>query len=179
LRTSVLERGRNSYRVEAFETVARTDTGSAFSPGLGFGIHRGADHWQVLVRAYLSYSPNSVSSNARVLRLSSGLDLGLDYEFSRRAMTTPYIGAAAGVGFLRFEGLTNAADRSSMDRTETLGALASLRVGVRTLRLFDFDADIFAAGYLPLFKTHRVDSELFGEDGAYTPFAQLGVGVGF
>lgn len=179
MRESILEKGRNTYRIEAFETWARTDTGSTFSPGIGVGVQRGADHWQVYARTYFSYSPSSVANDDRVLRLSSGLDLGLNYEFSRRAMTSPYIGAGVGVGFLRFEGLDNPSDATSGDHVETLGALTNVRVGVRTLRFFDFDAEVFVAGYLPLFKTHRIDSELFGESGTYTPFLQLGVGVGF
>jgi hypothetical protein len=179
MRQSILEKGRNTYRLEAFETLARTDTGSAFSPGLGFGVQRGADHWQIHARAYLTYSPSGVANESRALRLGSGLDVGLAYEFSRRAMTSPYVGAGVGIGFLRFEGLVNATDRSSIDYVETLGALTNVRIGIRTLRFFDFDTDVFVAGYLPLFKTHRIDSELFGEKGAYTPFVQVGLGVGF
>ena len=178
MRQSILEKGKNTYRIEAFETWARTDSGSAFAPGIGFGVHRGADHWQVYARTYFSYSPSSVAKSDRVLRLSSGLDLGLNYEFSRRALTSPYVGAGVGVGFLRFEGLDRASDPTSGDHVETLGVLSNVRVGVRTLRFFDFDADVFVAGYLPLFKTQRIDSDLFGENGTYTPFLQLGVGVG-
>ncbi len=179
LRQSVLVRGKNSYHVEAFEMLARTNTGASFSPGVAFGVHRGADHWQVYGRTYFSYSPGRVTQEDRVLRLGSGLDIGLAYEFSRRAMTTPYISAGVGVGFLRFEGLVRPGDGSSLDHVEKLGGLTHLRLGIRTLRYFDFDADVFLAGYLPLFKTNQIDSALLGEGGTYTPFVQLGVGVGF
>lgn len=179
MRRSILERGKNTYRLDVFEILARTDTGAAFSPGLGFGVNRGSDHWQVYARAYFAYSPSQPANENRVLRLASGLDLGLNYEFSRRAMTSPYVGAGVGIGLLRFEGVVSIADRSGIDHVETLGALTNIKVGVRTLRFFDFDADVFVAGYLPLFKTRRIDAELFGESGTYTPFVQIGVGVGF
>jgi hypothetical protein len=179
MRHSLVEKGKNAFRIEAFEMMARTDKTLAFSPGLGFAVHRGAEHWQVFARTYLSVSPSSVAKSERVLRLGTGLDLGVNYEFSRRALTSPYVGAGLGLGFLRFEGVVNPSDPKSADHVETLGALTNARIGVRTLRFFDFDADIFLAGYLPLFKTRRVDADLFGENGTYTPFVQLGVGVGF
>jgi len=179
LRQSTLVHGKNTYRLEVFETVARTDTQAAFASGIGFGVHRGAEHWQIFARAYFSASPSAVAQTARVLRIGSGLDLGIAYEFSRRAFTTPYVGAGVGVGLLRFEGLTDPTYEASADHVEKLGAMSSLRLGLRTMRLFDFDADVFLAGYLPLFKTSRVDATLFGDTGVYTPFVQLGVGVGF
>ena len=52
----------------------------------------------------------------------------------------------------------------------------SLRVGARFFRASDFDLDVFVAGYLPLFSTNDPDSLLMD---AYTPSAQLGLGVGF
>jgi len=178
-RQATLVHGQNTYRLEAFETIARTDTRAAYAPGIAFGTHRGADHWQIFARTYFSASPSAVARTARVLRIGAGLDLGIAFEFSRNAFTTPYVGAGVGVGFLRFEGLTDPAVEASADHVETLGALTSLRLGIRTMRLFDFDADVFVAGYLPVFKTHRVDATLFGDSGTYTPFVQLGVGVGF
>ncbi len=178
-RQQTLVHGMNTYRVEAFEMMARTDTGAAYAPGLGFGVHRGAEYWQIFARTYFAASPSAVEKSERVLRIGAGIDLGLAYEFSRRALTTPYVAGSVGVGFLRFEGLTDPSNRASSDYVGTLGAIASARVGLRTLRFFDFDADIFIAGSLPAFKTRRIDATLFGESGTYTPFVQLGAGVGF
>jgi len=113
IRHSLVEKGKTSFRIEAFEMMARTDNKPAFSLGLGFAVHRGADHWQVLARTYVSVSPSSVAKSERVLRLGTGLDLGVNYEFSRRALTSPYVGAGLGLGFLRFEGLANPSDSKS------------------------------------------------------------------
>jgi len=62
---------------------------------------------------------------------------------------------------------------------DQVGAVALGRVGVRFLRTHDFDFDVFAGGYLPLFNTDDPDRPLFGEGGLYTPSVQVGVGVGF
>jgi hypothetical protein len=41
------------------------------------------------------------------------------------------------------------------------------------------DQDVSASGHPPLFKVRDQDLPLFGEEGLYTPFIQLGLGVGF
>lgn len=176
---SVLIRGNNSYRLALLETVVRTDTGAAFAPGLAFELTRGADHFAVFARAALSGLPGEVRGDDRALRLLGQVEAGLNYETSARAATSAYFGAGAGVGFLRFEGRVDPADEASLEDVNAIGATLQARAGLRLFRTYDFDCDVFAIGALPLFASKNPDGLLFGEDGVYTPFVQLGLGVGF
>lgn len=176
---SVLVRGMNTYRMELFETMMRTDKNIAFAPGLAVGFARGADQWQIHARLHFAGSPEEVRGTDRVLKIATGMDLGVIYETSRRSPTSAYLGAGAGLVLLRVSGLVDPADRRTEMAVDHLGATLNLRAGIRFLRLFDFDADAFVQGSIPTFATREVDDTLFGDDGIYTPFLQLGVGVGF
>jgi hypothetical protein len=176
---SVLIRGNNSYRLSLFETVARTDTGAAFAPGAAFELFRGADHFAVFARTALAGNPMAIHGSERALRLLGQVDAGVTYEASSRASTSGYAGLGAGLTLLKFEGRVDENDPSSVDRVNALGATLQVRLGVRFLRLYDFDCDAFLIGALPLFATKNPDALLFGEDGTYTPFLQAGVGFGF
>jgi len=116
-----------------------------------------------------------VGAQDRKLRVLAGGDLGLVYELFSRALTSPYVSAGLGAQLLRFEGRLRATD-SALESATAKGGTLSLRLGVRFFRASDFDLDVFALGYLPLFKTFDPDSELID---SYTPSVQLGIGVGF
>jgi hypothetical protein len=176
---SVLVRGLNTYRLELFETMMRTDKNIAFAPGFALGMARGADQWQVHARLHLSGWPQAVEEQGRALRVSAGMDVGALYETSRKAMTSAYFGAGAGLVLLRLEGLVDPKNPSTAQAVDDIGATLNLRAGVRFLRFFDFDADAFVQANFPLFATHETDDPLFGEKGVYTPYLQVGVGVGF
>ena len=107
-----------------------------------------------------------------VLRALAGADVGALYEASPRANTTFYIGPAVGLHFLRFEGLVNGVETPA----NTLLFSVALRTGVRFMRFYGFDIDLFAQVHLPLYKTADPDSTLID---AYTPYAMTGLGIGF
>jgi hypothetical protein len=176
---SVLVRGLNTYRLELFETAMRTDKNIAFAPGFALGMARGADQWQVQARLHLSGWPQTVEGQERALRLSTGMDAGVLYETSRKAMTSGYFGAGAGLALVRLEGLLDPQERASSQVVTDILATVNLRAGVRFLRTFDFDADAFVQANFPLGATRETDDPLFGEHGVYTPYLQVGVGVGF
>ncbi len=176
---SILVRGNNSYRLALFETLARTDTGAAFAPGAAFELMRGADHFSVLARFAVASQPGAVVGSERALRLLGQVSAGVLYEASRRASTSGYAGLGVGVSLLRFEGRVDAADPHTLDSVSSVGATLEARLGVRFLRLYDFDCDAFVIGALPLFATKNPDALLFGEKGVYTPFVQAGLGIGF
>jgi hypothetical protein len=176
---SVLVRGANSYRLELFEVMARTDQNVAFAPGLGIGYARGADQWQVAARLHLAGDPTGISGSARALRLAAGMDVGVLWHASRRATTSGYLGAGAGLTALRFAGLLAPNDRDSVMDVTAFRPVVNLRAGVRFLRMYDFDADAFVQGSIPLWATKQVDDELWGKSGVWTPMLQVGVGVGF
>jgi hypothetical protein len=107
------------------------------------------------------------------------MDGGVIYEASRRANASGYFGVGAGLVLLRLEGLVDPGDRDTASTVDFVGGTLNLRGGVRFLRLFDFDADVFAQLNLPLSTTKETDDPLWGDSGPYTPYLQLGVGVGF
>ena len=176
---SVLVRGQNSYRLALFETVVRTDTGAAFAPGAAFELWRGADRFGVFARAAMGGDLTRIHGSERALRLLGQVNAGLTYEAAARAATSAYAGLGAGLTLLRFEGRVDADSADSLDRVNALGATLEIRGGVRFFRLYDFDCDAFMIAALPLFATKNPDALLFGEKGIYTPFLQLGLGVGF
>ncbi|MFZ5895739.1 MAG: hypothetical protein ACOY0T_32075 [Myxococcota bacterium] len=176
---AVLVHGVNNYRLAFFEAIARTDTGMAFAPGVGFELARSGGHFGIFVRTALAYSPPGVRGDQRSLNLLGQAEAGLTYEWWPRRGWTPYAGLSAGALALRFEGRVDPRDPNSQDGVMTTGAMLGARVGVRLLRLYDFDCDAFATLVAPLFATRNPDAELFGERGVYTPLAQLGLGVGF
>jgi hypothetical protein len=176
---SVLVRGANTYRLELFELMARTDHNIAFAPGIGVGFARGAEHWQVTARLHLAGNPTGISREERALRLSTGMDLGLIWEASRVAATSGYLGAGAGLSVLRFAGYADPKDAHSNTDVTALVPVVHLRAGVRFLRLFDFDADAYLQANLPVLPTKHVDDPMWGDSGIWTPMLQVGVGVGF
>jgi hypothetical protein len=176
---SVMVRGMNTYRLELFEAMARTDHNIAFAPGVGLGFARGADQWQVAARLHLAGNPAGISGQERALRLSTGMDLGVIWEASRRAVTSGYLGAGAGISVLRFAGLVDPSDKTTLTDVYRWLPVVNLRAGVRFLRIFDFDADAFLQASLPLLPTRQVDDDLWGNSGVWTPLLQVGVGVGF
>lgn len=176
---AVLVHGSNSYRLAFFEAAARTDTGLAFAPGLGFEVARGSGHYAVFARTAVAYNFPRVRDDQRALNVLGQAEVGALYELSPRAPTSAYVGLGAGALVLRFAGRVDPAEPKSIDNVTTTGAMLSARIGVRFLRIYDFDLDAFAAFVAPLFASKNPDSELFGAGGAYTPIAQFGLGVGF
>ena len=175
---SVLVRGHFTWRIELFEVTGRSGTGAEFVPGGAIAMTRGADNWLVFARIYFGGSPEGVTISDHILRFYTGGDVGVTYEFSADSATTFYLSAGVGLQFLSYEGSTTVDGRELDQTIETrqIGLTVSARAGVRFLRIYDFDVDLFACGYLPLFNTHDPDSELMDH---YTPSLQIGMGVGF
>lgn len=176
---SVLVRGTNTYRLELFEVMARTDHNLAFAPGIGLGFARGADQWQILARLHLAGTPEGITGHQRALRLDTGMDLGILWEASRRAATSGYLGAMVGLSVMRFAGRINPGDETTMTDIHRWLPRLGVRAGVRFLRFFDFDADAFLQVDAPILPIHQVDDEDWGMNGTWTPSLQLGVAVGF
>jgi hypothetical protein len=177
---SVGKRGRNAYRFEVFEAMSRDGNGPVFVPGGAFSVTRGSGSWQVMARVYAGGLPAGTEGDRRKLRAIAGADAGITYEFLEKASWSPYLAAAAGVQYMRFEGMVpDGAGGRARDSIDEIGAVVSGRAGVRFLRWHDFDIDLWVAGYLPLFNTNDPDSTLFGSSGLYTPSMQAGIGVGF
>lgn len=176
---SVLVRGANTYRLELFEVMARTDHNLAFAPGVGIGFARGADQWQILARLHLAGSPEGIQGNERALRLATGMDLGILWEASRRAPTSAYVGALAGVTVMRFAGQVDPADKATMTDIHRWLPVMGIRTGLRLFRFFDFDADIFLQINAPVLPIRQVDDDDWGMNGTWTPSLQLGLAVGF
>lgn len=176
---SVLKKGHNIWRLELFQAIGRSDLNHVFPPGAAFSATRGADHWYVHARLYFAGWPGTLAEDERALRILTGLDAGFTYETSRLAGTTFYVGLGFGLQFLRYDGYVEDGGEPLLDHVNRFGVTLSSRIGVRFLRFYDFDLDVFAAGYLPLFSTRQTDALLFGEKGIYTPTIQVGIGVGF
>jgi hypothetical protein len=170
--------GVNIWRFELFEAMYRTGSGTAFAPGGAFGVTRGAGHWQVLGRLYLAGWPNDPADDRPILEVAAGADVGITYELSATANATGYFSFGLGLQYMRFEGRT-AELGGAIDTLDEFAPHAFGRVGIRLFRIYDFDFDIFAAGYLPMKATRQDGSTVFPEQGRYTMSAQLGVGVGF
>lgn len=172
---SVLKGGRNTWRLELFETMISAGEHPAFASGGAFLVTRGSANWHVFARLYAGGALGGTTGMNRALRIMAGGELGLSYEFLARSRTTPYVSTGLGVQVLHYEGRLSPEDRELEDATVKGGTL-SLRAGVRFFRASDFDLDVFAAGYLPLFGTNDPDSLLMD---SYTPSMQLGLGIGF
>jgi len=170
--------GVNIWRFELFEAMYRTGSGAAFAPGGAFGVTRGAGHWQVLGRLYFAGWPNDPEEDRPVLKVAAGADVGITYELSALASATGYFSFGLGLQFMRFECRAAELD-GEVDTLDEFAPHAFGRIGVRMFRLYDFDFDVFAAGYLPMKATRQDGSTVFPEEGRYTMSAQLGVGVGF
>lgn len=176
---NVMMRGMNTYRLELFEVMARTDHNLTFAPGIGIGFARGAGQWQVSARLHLAGDTSGISGQERALRLSTGMDLGIIWEASRRATTSGYLGAGAGLSVVRFAGLLDPNDKNTMTDVHRWLPVVNLRAGLRFLRIYDFDADAFVQASLPVLPTRQIDDLMWGDDGIWTPMLEVGVGVGF
>ncbi|MCP4679572.1 MAG: hypothetical protein GY854_29590 [Deltaproteobacteria bacterium] len=176
---SILKRGTNIWRFELYQTLSRGGGHVLYAPGGAIAVTRGADNWQVLARIYFAGRPGALESFDPILRISTGGDVGITYEFSAASATTFYLSAGAGVQYLRHEGRVEYEGDASQEHINEVGAILFARAGLRFLRLYDFDCDVFVTGYLPLFNTNEPDSLLFGDKGLYTPSIQVGMGVGF
>ena len=172
---SVLKRGHNRLRVEAYEVTAIAD-GASFAPGGAVSINRGADNWQVFSRVYFGGLPGAVPSSGRVLRIHAGGDAGLVYELNALSWSTFYLGAGAGVQVVSFEGRADPSDPKVLDTRTDVGLDAFVRAGVRFLRFYDFDCDLFTAAYLPVWVGGDPDSLLARR---WSPSFIAGIGVGF
>jgi len=110
------------------------------------------------------------------LRLGVGLDAGATFEFNENRPVSGYVGGGAGLSFLRFEGRID----SNAYATNDVLFQVFARIGVRMLRLTDFDLDLFACGYLPVHPVRDPQSRMFGDNHiTFTPSVQMGIGVGF
>jgi hypothetical protein len=175
---AMVVQGVNVWRFELYEAAYRTGSGAAFVPGGAFGVTRGAGNWHVFGRLYFSGWPNEPSAARPILEVAAGADVGIGYELFARSNVTPYLSFGLGLQYLRFE--RRAAEiGGEVDTIDEFAPHAFGRVGVRMFRLFDFDFDLFVAGYLPMKATKSEDSYVFPEEGRYTMSAQMGVGVGF
>ena len=172
---SVLTRGHNQLRVEAYEVTA-LGGGAAFAPGGAFSIARGADHWQIFSRVYFGGLPGDAPASGRALRIHTGGDAGAAYEFDALESWSFYLAAGAGVQLVKFEGRAESSDPSSLDDRLDFGFTALVRAGVRFLRIYDFDCDLFAAAYLPVWVAGNPDSLL---PRTWSPSVLAGIGVGF
>ena len=172
---SMLQAGHNIWRLELMEAITSSGSGAAFASVLAFAATRGSGHYRIFARLYFGGSVGGTAAEDQKLRVLAGGDLGLTYEFLERALTSPYISAGLGVQLLHYEGRLSPEEAAPGSATAKGGTL-SLRLGVRFFRATDFDLDLFALGYLPMFKTFDPDSELIDH---YTPSVQLGIGVGF
>lgn len=172
-----MKRGQNIYRLELLETIV-TAAGheTMFAPGASVAMTRGAGHWQVAGRTYIAGWPLAESPKQLTLRLQMGMDANVVYEFDELSSFSFYLSAGAGVQLLSFSGRVDPQDAASVESMTRLGFAANARAGVRFFRWMDFDFDLFAAGYLPMFRLSESGNDLMDN---YTPALQFGVGVGF
>lgn len=176
---ALLKRGHNLWRLELFEILARGERSLSYASGGAFAATRGADHLRVFARIHLAGRPGRWAVGQSGLRVSSGLDLGIVYEVSELSRTTFYLGGGLGVHYLRYEGRMVIDGSPATEAVNEVMPQALFRIGVRLLRLYDFDLDLFAAGFIPFFKIKDEDSPLFGDRGLYAPSGRIGIGVGF
>ena len=170
---SLLRHGVNRYRLELFELVGAGGANAVFASGGAFTVARGIDHVQVFARLEVAGSPSNPRDGTITLRVLSGGDLGFLWEASARANATVYLGPGVGLHYLRFEGWQNGAPVTPANAI--LFSVAA-RAGARFLRFYGFDVDLYVQAHFPLYKTHDPDSPLID---AYTPYAMIGLGVGF
>ena len=164
--------GTNIYRLELFESVTRTGEGASYAPGLAFAFTRGSGHWRVFGRFSVAVNLNAGQTEKLRQEAAAAMGGGVTYEFLRLRAVSPYISTGGAIGYQRF--------RHQRDTSNTASLQILGRMGVRMLRLTDYDLDIFTAGYLPLIPASSEDSFIFGADGKrWTPYLQLGIGVGF
>ncbi len=172
---SVLKRGANFWRIELFQGLGRGTGSLVLAPGGAVSLNRGADHWQVFARAFVAGWPGRPEGGEMVLSVNTGAEGGLTYEFSEQGWSSFYASVALGLEYRRYRGLLNPADPNSTDYRNDFGPAVSVRAGVRLLRLYSFDCDVFVMGRFPLYPAD-LDTEL---SRFYPVDVQLGLGVGF
>jgi hypothetical protein len=170
---NLVRHGSNRYRLELFELVGGGGANPVFASGGAFTVARGIDHVQVFARLEVAGSPSSRRDGAVTLRVLAGGDLGFLWEASARGNATVYLGPGVGLHYLRFEGWQNGAE---VTPANALLFSVAARAGARFLRFYGFDIDLYVQAHFPFYKTHDPDSTLID---AYTPYAMLGLGVGF
>jgi hypothetical protein len=170
---NLVRNGSNRYRLELFELIGSGGKNAVFASGGAFTVARGIDHLQVLARLEVAGSPRNFGSDGVVLRVLAGGDVGLVWEASARSNTTFYVGPGVGLHYLRFEGAQSGREVTPLN---ALLFSVALRTGIRTLRFYGFDLDLFAQVHLPLYKSADPDTTLVD---AYTPYVETGLGVGF
>jgi hypothetical protein len=170
---NLVRHGNNRYRLELFELVGGGGANAVFASGGAFTVARGIDHVQVFARLEVAGSPSSPHDGTVTLRVLAGGDLGFLWEASARANATLYVGPGVGLHYARFEGWQGGAEATPANAI--LFSVAA-RAGARFLRFYGFDVDLFVQAHFPLYKTHDPDSTLID---AYTPYAMVGLGVGF
>jgi hypothetical protein len=175
--TNLIKRGSNRYRVELFELFGWGSRNAVFASGAAFGLFRGIDHAQVFLRIEAAGAQRNLGDDV-TLRAMAGFEVGALWEASARANTTFYIGPGLSLHWSRFEGRVPVMG-TPVEQPAAMPWLFSavLRTGVRFLRFYDFDIDLFAQVHLPLHPTRDTDSPLLVS--GYTPYAMAGIGVGF
>jgi len=166
---SVIRYGVNIYRLEVFEVAGQGGRNAVTAAGGAFAVVRGAEHAHVFARLEGAGSARGIKDGDVVLRLLVGGEVGFAWEANPRENVSFYIGPGIGLHFLEFDG-QGAPPIGSMQVS------VLVRSGVRFLRFTNYDVDLFVQGHLPLGKTSDPDSMLVD---AWTPYAQLGVCVGF
>jgi hypothetical protein len=173
---SILVAGHNYWGFETFESMMRTGRRTqSFVPGIAATARRGSDYWSVAVRLHLQGWLKDPTPAAPVLKVDAGLDAALNYEFLNRANTSPYVGLGFGIQYFRLEGVIE--ETGVYESNDEVMPVVLGRLGVRLLRLYDVNVDIFATAFLPCMTTGG-GGVLF-DHREYTPIIQMGAGVGF
>jgi hypothetical protein len=164
----MVRQGTNRYRLELQQYLGHARN-AVFASGAAFSVARGIDHWQVFVRLSAAGSVQGVGDDV-TWRALAGADAGLLWEQSARGNHTFYLGPAVGLHYMRFEA------RGADNPVNTVLFSVALRMGVRLLRHYGFDIDLYGQAHLPLHKTKDPDSTLLDD---WTPYGTVGLGVGF
>jgi hypothetical protein len=175
---SILKRGTNTYRLELFQTISPAGPNVAFAPGVAFNLTRGADNWQVYARIFFAGWPGELHERdlkTQLLRINTGGEAGIAYEFSALGSWSFYIGAGVGLQYLRFDGRTTYQNEEFVDHRNDIAVTFNTRIGLRFLRIYDFDCDVFVSSTLPLYHSDP-DTYL---SRFWAPTLQAGLGVGF
>jgi hypothetical protein len=173
---NVVKNGTNRYRLELYEIFGSGGRNPVFASGASFAVTRGIDHAQVFARLSAAGMAGGLDQDV-TLKVLAGGEIGALYEVSARGNVTFYIGPGAALHYLRFEG-KQMVQNIPVEQTPANVVLFSLaiRAGVRVLRFYNVDVDLFAQLHLPFYKSRDPDSPLMND---YTPYAAVGLGVGF
>jgi hypothetical protein len=175
-RHAVVVTGHNIFRLEVMQAAVRGEHGVSFAPGAAFGFSRGSRRIRVGGRVHAVGAPETAEEGDSRLRLGVGLDAGAAFEFNEDRPVSGYVNGGAGLSFLRFEG---SIDNDVYTTNDVLFQVFA-RIGVRMLRLTDFDLDLFVCGYLPVHPVRDPETPMFGGNHhTFTPSVQVGIGVGF